>query len=131
MILEAFAEYLHNADPKIPADEVLAKWLFERLSSPPETNVDRVLHMEVSILRAPKAAKSLKRLREMTAGTNAAEAVSIYQSGGRSKEPAYVFRGASDSGKRLLKGLHEYCMSYDQQKWARFVHHLKASDFIQ
>jgi hypothetical protein len=42
---------------------------------------------------------------------------------------AYTFKGTSSSGKRLLKSLYEYCQSYDQQKWSRFVHKLKASDF--
>lgn len=43
----------------------------------------------------------------------------------------YVFKGASKSGDRLLKSLVEYCLSIEQQKWARFVHSLKASDFKQ
>lgn len=41
----------------------------------------------------------------------------------------YVFKGASKSGDRLLKSLVEYCLSIEHQKWARFVHSLKASDF--
>ncbi|MDX2107391.1 MAG: hypothetical protein SFY67_13405 [Candidatus Melainabacteria bacterium] len=43
----------------------------------------------------------------------------------------YVFKGASKSGDRLLKSLVEYCLSIEHQKWARFVHSLKASDFKQ
>jgi hypothetical protein len=42
---------------------------------------------------------------------------------------AYRFTGKSASGKRLLRSLYEYCLSYDSQKWSRFVHNLKASDF--
>jgi len=41
----------------------------------------------------------------------------------------YVFKGASKSGDRLLKSLVEYCLSIEHQKWARFIHSLKASDF--
>lgn len=43
----------------------------------------------------------------------------------------YVFKGTSKSGDRLLKSLVEYCLSIEHQKWARFVHSLKASDFKQ
>lgn len=108
MILEAFAEYLQAADPKMPATDVLARWLKERLSSPPITNVDRVLHCEICV--------SEKKSRARASVQSVA------------KEDL-VFKGSSQSGKRLLKSLYEYCQSYDQQKWARFVHNVKASDF--
>lgn len=32
MILEAFAKYLHAADSNICASDILARWLWERLS---------------------------------------------------------------------------------------------------
>lgn len=116
MILEAFAEYLHAADPNIPATDLLGKWLWEKLTQPAISNVDRVLHCEMSIC----AAKGVK-------GANAdAEPMPRYQSGGKQE---YGFKGTSDSGRRLLKSLYEYCCSYEQQKWARWVHKLKASDF--
>lgn len=35
------------------------------------------------------------------------------------------FKGNSSSGSRLLTSLYEYSMSYEQQKWSRFVHKLK------
>ena len=44
-------------------------------------------------------------------------------------EVSYFFEGASGSGVRLLNSLYEYSMSYEQQKWSRFVHGVKASDF--
>ncbi len=47
MILEAFAEFLHAADPNMPATDVLAQWLWKRLSTPPANNVDKVLHCEM------------------------------------------------------------------------------------
>lgn len=114
MILEAFAEYLQAADDKTPATDILARWLWERLSTPPETVVDRVLHCEIRLSLSKGAKKSTSLLLESGAG--------------RAK-PTYVFTGNSASGRRLLKSLYEYCLSYEQQKWARWVHSLKASDF--
>jgi hypothetical protein len=107
VILEAFAEYLHAADQSLPATEVLSRWIQERLAAPVLTNVDRVLHCEISIAReSDKQAAS-----------------------GSSQAHKLVLRGNSKSGRRLLKSLLEYCQSYEQQKWARYVHHLKASHF--
>lgn len=114
MILEAFAEYLQLADDKVPATDILARWLWERLSTPPESVVDRVLHCEIRLSLAKGARKSSAVLGQTAKG--------------RSK-PSYVFTGNSGSGRRLLKSLYEYCLSYEQQKWARWVHSLKASDF--
>jgi len=112
MILEAFADYLHAADPAKPATDILAQWLLEKLSTPPITNVDRVLHCEMAISGSP----SKQSKRKSPAGSS-----SDYSSS--------TFKGKSSSGTRLLKSLYEYCQSYDQQKWSRFVHKLKASDF--
>lgn len=113
MILEAFAEYLHEADPQLPANWILARWLWERLSIPPETTVDKVLHCEIAIVAPGKALRSALSL---TAGA---------------KGPTYVFKGNSDSGHKLLRSLWEYSLSYEQQKWSRWVHRVKASDFNQ
>jgi hypothetical protein len=114
LILEAFAEYLKAADPKTPSTEVLAQWLIEKLSSPPRNNVDRVVHCEMAMLRTGKdqVEQKLKNVLSETKDLS-----------------AYRFTGKSASGKRLLRSLYEYCLSYDSQKWSRFVHNLKASDF--
>lgn len=116
MILEAFSEYLHAADPRRPATDVLGQWLWQKLTAPPVSNVDRVLHCEMSICAVK------------TKGAAAAEEPSPRYERSDSKD-AYVFKGTSGSGKRLLKSLYEYCCSYEQQKWARWVHGVKASDF--
>ncbi len=113
MIIEAFAKYLQSANPDLPATTVLSRWLWERLSLPPETPVDRVLHCEISI-GVTKHGKG-KELRAKAA----------------SGEPIYVFKGQSESGRRLLNALYQYASSYEQQKWSRWVHKLKASDFRQ
>ncbi len=113
MILEAFAEYLHSADPKLSATDVLAQWLWKRLSVPPVNNVDRVLHCEMAICEVSGSKRAYNQ-SENTPGP---------------RRVTYVFRGTSLSGKRLLKSLYEYCQSYEQQRWARWVHTLKASDF--
>jgi len=110
VILEAFAEYLHAADQSIPATEVLSRWIKERLAAPVMTNVDRVLHCEISIAEV--------------GGQNTASR--------RDQNPdaqQLAFRGTSKSGRQLLRSLYEYCQSYEQQKWARYIHNLKASDF--
>jgi hypothetical protein len=109
LILEAFSQYLHVADPKMSATDVLAQWLWKRLSAPPLTNVDRVLHCEMAICEVNENARV----------------------SGKRKSTTYVFRGTSTSGKRLLKSLYEYCQSFEQQRWARWVHTLKASDFSE
>lgn len=107
VILEAFAEYLHASDQSLPATEILSRWIKERLDAPVVTNVDRVLHCEISI------------------ATQSAKAVAPAIREGQQ----LVFKGTSKSGRRLLKSLYEYCQSYEQQKWARYIHNLKASDF--
>lgn len=106
MILEAFAEYLHASDQSLPATEVLSRWIKERLDAPVITNVDRVVHTEISIAKVTSKA---------TCKEQAGQAV--------------AFKGNSKSGTQLLKSLFEYCQSYEQQKWARYIHNLKASDF--
>ena len=112
MILEAFAKYLHAADPTIPAGTILARWLWERLTKPPETLTDRVLRSEIEAsLKVRKG-----RYESLPPGT----LVSV---------PSYNFAGKSDSGRRLLKSLYEYALSYEQQKWSRWVHKVKATDF--
>ena len=111
--LEAFAEYLHAADPKLSASDVLAEWLWKRISLPPLTSVDRVLHREIAINQV-NVQSNFENLNKQLSNGN---------------REVYVFRGVSPSGKRLLASLYEYCLSYEQQQWSRWVHTLKASDF--
>lgn len=112
MILEAFAKYLHGADQTVPAQSILARWLWERLTIPPESIADRVLRSEISIQltdrRSPKTAASRFQLPGL---------------------PGYVFGASTDSGRKLLRSLYEYASSYEQQRWSRWVHCVKASDF--
>lgn len=115
MILEAFAEYLRSADPSMLATDVLARWLWERLNCKPLNNVDRVLHCEMTICKIDANGDEWK-------GSQLAKP-------DKPEVGTYMFRGTSPSGKRLLKSLYEYCLSYEQQKWARWVHRVKASDF--
>lgn len=110
MIIEAFAKYLQSSGPEQSAVSVLVRWLWERLTLPAQNNVDRVIKHEISIERggAPVNSKSTEEY---------------------SADSRYTFVALSDSGSRLLKSLYEYAMSYEQQKWARWVHCVKASDF--
>ncbi len=111
MILEAFAKYLQSADQELPASAILARWLWERLSVPPENQVDRVLHCEISLTGI--AADSDQALKFHSTVD----------------DRTYVFSGLSASGRKLLNTLYHYALSYEQQKWARWVHKVKASDF--
>jgi len=115
MILEAFARYLHAADSNTCATDILARWLWERLSVPAETTIDQVLHCELKLLLVSDSHNHILSLKLIDQG--------------RKKPLTYIFRGNSVSGSQLLKSLYEYSLSYEQQKWARFVHTLKASDF--
>ena len=107
VIIEAFSKYLLAADLDQSAVSVLARWLWERLSLPAQNNVDRVIKHEITVQRGESALNN-----EPVAG-----------------ESRCVFVPKSTSGKRLLKSLYEYAMSYEQQKWSRWVHYVKASDF--
>jgi hypothetical protein len=110
VIIEAFAKYLHAADPATPASSILARWLWERLTSPPQDATDRVLRCEIEVELRSKP------------GTR-------WNAKSDAMPPRYHFSATSDSGKRLLKSLYEYALSYEQQKWSRWVHVVKASDF--
>lgn len=111
MILEAFAKYLHTADSELPAAVVLARWLWERLSQPAENAVDQVLHCEIAIAISKRGSRE------------------VLQFEGSGTGRTYVFKGQSESGRKLLNSLHQYALSYEQQKWSRWVHKVKASDF--
>ena len=146
MILEAFSHYLLSQDQELPASLALANWLWERLAMPAQGAVDQVIHCEVLIgSTSGKDSLRERELLELVAGQgihreNADEFFKIrlpkeaekaldYKKAVGTRTCAYYFRGASPSGERLLKSLYEYCMSLEQQKWARFLHSLKASDF--
>jgi hypothetical protein len=120
LILEAFAQYLQSADAKTPATEVLARWLWEKLSAPSQTPVDKVLQCEIHLALTKASSYN---------GLPYPERLHESHQRRKNQRPAYVFRGASPSGSKLLKLLYEYCLSYEQQKWSRWVHSLKASDF--
>jgi hypothetical protein len=106
MILEAFADYLHDCNPDSSAPKVLSRWLWEKLTQPPQSAIDKVIHEEIEISR------------------NVSLSV-----GSRRMGVTYTFAGASPSGRKLLSSLYEYALSYEQQRWSRWVHQVKASDF--
>lgn len=110
MILEAFANYLQAADPAVPAQTVLVRWLWEKLTLPAQNSVDKVLRSEITV---EHSLQNMSKTPENEYPT----------------QSRYCFNPVSVSGRRLLISLYEYSMSYEQQKWARWVHGLKASDF--
>jgi hypothetical protein len=112
VILEAFAKYLHAADPTVPASSILARWLWERLTNPPETLTDRVLRSEVELQFGRTYKRWENPTQHLTWGGSGVN-----------------FVGASPSGKRLIKSLYDFASSYEQQKWSRWVHGVKATDF--
>lgn len=40
------------------------------------------------------------------------------------------FTGRSASGNRLLDSLYSYCKSYESWQFSRWLHHIRASDFV-
>jgi hypothetical protein len=44
-------------------------------------------------------------------------------------EGILAFSGTSPSGERLLASLYDYCRSYEDWQFRRWLHHLRASDF--
>ncbi len=47
----------------------------------------------------------------------------------KNKRGVFLFIGKSKSGKVLMESLHEFALSYDQHKFSKWVHNIKASDF--
>jgi hypothetical protein len=43
--------------------------------------------------------------------------------------PLTLFRGKSETGDVLLQSLYDYCRSYEDWEYRRWLHTLKASDF--
>lgn len=110
VIIEAFAKYLQSSEPEQPAVKVLVRWLWERLTMPAQNNVDRVIKHEISIERSDPS-------------------MNLNKSDYSTQDSRYTFVALSESGERLLKSLYEFAMSYEQQKWSRWIHCVKASDF--
>lgn len=111
VILEAFAQYLRSSDSRLAATSVLSRWLWERLTTPAQNNVDRVIKCEIGLtVSLPDG--HLKRDKD-----------ELITSAG------LTFYPLSKSGGKLLRSLYEYALSYEQQRWSRWVHCLKASDF--
>lgn len=48
----------------------------------------------------------------------------------KNKGGIFLFIGKHQSGRILLESLHEFALSYDQHKFSKWVHNVKASDFI-
>lgn len=144
MILEAFAEFMHTR-PDLPAQEALSVWLWDNLKQAPSSRIEKIIHMEIGIVLVLHQGAGNKPVQAPTAPT--AQTGSIIKSLRLPEEAErelsrdlkisldipcnshFVFKGASASGARLLNSLWEYSMSYEQQRWSRFVHSLKASDF--
>lgn len=120
MILEAFSKYLHESDQTVPSMEVLSRWLWEKLSMPPQCNVDQVIHCEIIICRQDPSEGDI---------TECDIFIPQIENDLEQVESSFVFKGNSKSGERLLNSLRTYGQSYEQQKWARWIHNIKASDF--
>jgi hypothetical protein len=41
----------------------------------------------------------------------------------------FLLIGKTKSGKVLIEALHEFALSYDQHKFSKWIHKIKASDF--
>lgn len=47
----------------------------------------------------------------------------------KNKRGFYLVMGKSDSGRVLLESLYEYALCYDNHKFSKWLHNVKASDF--
>lgn len=97
MIIKEFAKYVQNFNADIPAVVLLSRWIREKISKKPETNIDKVIQKEIAYLK--------------------------------NKRGIFLLLGKSDSGRNLLESLYEYALSYDNYKFSKWVHNVKASDF--
>lgn len=143
MILEAFSKYLRQANPQLHATEVLGLWLTERLLSEnnKDNSIDKVIQCEITVdcldaesIKTPADESKQGKCHPLPVPKeNLAQIACIESIATNTNQihSTYVFIGKSQSGERLLKSLVEYCLSIEHQKWARFVHSLKASDFKQ
>jgi hypothetical protein len=126
MLLEDFARYLQSFDASVPATEVLACWLWEKINTPAQGAYDRALQQEIKVEPDNTANKP---------GTLVYCPAKAPSPAGPSEQSedslTYVFSGASPSGQKLLNSLYQFAQSYEQQKWARWVHKVKASDFCE
>jgi hypothetical protein len=108
VILEAFSHVLHKEyGSKQPAVVVLQRWLAAQLMNPAPEGLDHVhsiLLTELSLKRKAIPAKTGLR---------------------------YVLfvQANSISGQVLLNSLYEYCRSYEDWQYRRWLHTVKASDF--
>ena len=48
----------------------------------------------------------------------------------KNKRGFFMITARSDSGRQLLESLYEFALSYDSHKFNRWLHKLKASDFM-
>jgi hypothetical protein len=102
MILEAFAETLKAQFlQRGSAIHVLQQWLLWHLKHPTPTTEDKVRDVLLAEI-------------ELTLET-----------------PVLLFQGKSPSGDILLKSLYEYCLSYEDWQYRRWLHEVKASDFSE
>lgn len=47
----------------------------------------------------------------------------------KNKRGLFLIFTRSESGRKLLESLYEFALSYDNHKFSRWLHELKASDF--
>ncbi len=97
MILKAFSEYMQQINADIPAVVLLSAWLREKLQKPPQNNVERILHHEISLFKSRKG--------------------------------FFLMVARSDSGRNLIEALYEFALSYENHRFSKWVHKVKASDF--
>jgi hypothetical protein len=108
LILEAFSDTLNECYRRNEqsAEAVLQEWLLGYLRAPVDSSdhVSRVLHTEIGYLDPNLPSESQTTSMQ-------------------------GFFGKSTSGQILLESLFEYCKSYENWQFSRWLHHLRASDF--
>lgn len=110
MILEALSQELQAPENQGRTPErVMYDWLVGILLEPPAPtdHVGRVLHTEIQLIDA---------------GVECMDMLTT--------EPGqFSFEGRSESGNRLLVSLFNFCRSFDNWQFSRWLHNVHASDF--
>lgn len=109
MILEAFAPVLqtHWKPKQQPAIHILQAWLLKALATPLPPK--RLAKIEQPTDWAPYV---LQTEIELTASS-----------------PVLLFQGKTPTGDKLLRSLYEYCISYEDWQYRRWLHEVKPADF--
>lgn len=130
MILEAFSEVLKQRYQK-PGDALplLEGWLMGYLldslapNGSQESHVQNVLTTEIEVLWV-KAPPIKDKVKDKLKGNPTSKKMPML-----APAPMAIFVGKSPTGHRLLNSLTEYCKSYEDWQYRRWLHQVQPAHF--